>query len=92
MSKGNVESKDMFPAPTIYDDPAPKKPDVNVKLAELLGVREGEITIVIIERHSNGGIISVRATLNSEREAKDVPNRARSMGLSFLDERKKTHG
>ncbi len=90
--KGNVETKDMFPAPTIYDEPAPKKPDINAKLADLLGVHEGEITIVILERHSNGGIISVRATLNSEREVTDVPSRADVLGQAFLDVRKKSHG
>jgi hypothetical protein len=90
LSKGDVSSKDMFPATTIYDDQKPAPVDTSAKLADLLGVREGEIVAVIIERRTVGGVTMVRSTLDSERQLTLVPQHVKKLGEIFLTERKRT--
>jgi hypothetical protein len=99
--RGDVNSKDMFPSPTIYDNPAtPASQFPIAKVAEFLGLKEDEIGIIIIEKRSSGGhnctkvVVPVTAKATSTMVGKDVllESIAHGAAKAFLKERKKNEG
>lgn len=80
MSKGPVESQDLFPQKDFYaEKPDAARPKMPLKeIAEVLMLQDEEIGLIIVKKRETGGYVA--ATTSIEKSKKNISN---ELNLAF---------